>query len=106
MTHPAFAPVRRKLADLRQEHDRVRDAHRVVIEGVRPAILGQRTYDLLTDLKGFRHFERHNDRFRFDEALTHENYDRVLEAVPAFHADIEEFIAKLSVDPEPSPEIP
>ena len=48
------------------------------------------------NLRSFRHFERHNDRPEFDEALVEENQARTKEVVPAFITDIDRCSAAMS----------
>ena len=84
-----------------RSHQDILDQASVPVEGVRPAILSQETYDALTDLKGFRHFERHNYRFRFDETLVNENEARAEAAVPLFIRDALGFIEAMSAAGDP-----
>jgi hypothetical protein len=58
----------------------------------RPPILSLKTYELLNQLRAFRHFERNNYRFRFDFTLTETNFRRAAEVVPIFRAEVEAII--------------
>lgn len=81
-------------------HQAILDQAAAPIEGTRPAMISDQVYDALTELKGFRHFERHNYRFRFDSPLVQQNETTAEEIVPVFTRDIEEFIKMMSKDPE------
>jgi hypothetical protein len=79
-------------------HRDILDQASVAIDGVRPAIISADVYESLIALKGFRHFERHNYRFRFDEFLVEENEARAEKLVPEFCRDVERFMAAMSGD--------
>ncbi len=83
-----------------RSHQDILDQASVNVDGLRPAIIGQEVYDALVDLKGFRHFERHNYGFRFDGFLVEENEVRAEGLVAAFIVDVEAFIAVMSQSPE------
>nr|WP_294555507.1 hypothetical protein [uncultured Rhodopila sp.] len=70
------------------------------VDNVRPPILSEPVHDALTDVKGFRHFERHNCRLRFDNTLVEENEVRAERPVPAFIRDAQTFISVMSGTPE------
>jgi hypothetical protein len=83
-----------------KSHQEILDQASVGVDNVRPPIISEAVYDALTDLKGFRHFERHNYRFRFDNTLVEENEERAEGLVPAFIRDVEAFITVMSDMPE------
>jgi hypothetical protein len=85
-----------------RSHQEILDQASVPVDGVRPAILSQDVYDMLTDLKGFRHFERHNYRFRFDNTLVDENETRAENIVPLFVRDVLQFIDDMTPKPSSS----
>lgn len=82
-------------------HALLLDQASVAVEGRRPALITADVYDALLDLKGFRHFERHNYRFRFDGPLVSQNEAKAEGLVPCFIKDIEAFIAAMSDPGQP-----
>lgn len=84
-------------------HQAILDQASVRVNDLRPPIISETVYQALTDLKGFRHFERHNYRFRFDGALVQENVARTEELIPAFIRDVEAFIELMSDTPDDQP---
>jgi len=84
-------------------HQDILDQAAMPVEGVRPAIISAPVYTALAALKNFRHFERHNYRFRFNDMLVTENVGRAEELVPDFSRDVEAFIEMLSAPPGTAP---
>ncbi len=68
----------------------------VPIDNRRPAIISAGTDGALVALKGFRHFERHNYRFRFEPNLVEANESRAEKVVPDFIREIEAFMDAVS----------
>ena len=81
-------------------HQAILDQAAAPNEGTRPAIISDHVYEALADLKGFRHFERHNYRFRFDTPQVEQNETTAEEIVPLFTRDILEFIKQMSQTPD------
>ena len=79
-----------------QSHQDILDQASVAVDDRRPAIISEPVYDELTGLKTFRHFERHNYRFRFDPAQVERNEARTEVLVPMFIRDVEVFIETMS----------
>ncbi len=84
-----------------RSHQDILDQASVAIPNGRPPLISEQVYTELTLLRGFRHFERHNYRFRFEtEQVTH-NEERAESLVPLFIADIERFIEAMSPNQPP-----
>ncbi len=71
------------------------------VQGLRPAIISETVTDGLMKLRGFRHFERHNYRFKFEAQLVEANVSLVKILSPVFIQDILTFIASMSNDSAP-----
>lgn len=89
-----------------RSHQDILDQASMAVEGTRPALISEGVYSVLTTLKGFRHFERHNYRFRFDDEQVERNERLAETLVPSFIADIEAFMAVLSAHPENDVAVP
>lgn len=72
------------------------DQASVGVDGTRPPVVSDKVYNALTDLKGFRYFERHNHRFRFDSTQVERNENLAESLVPNFVNDVEHFIERMS----------
>ena len=64
-------------------HQDLLDQMRAELLGLRPALLDDALYALLTELKGFRHRVRHRYGFDLDPARTDESLVRLRTAFPA-----------------------
>ena len=49
-----------------RSHQEIFDAASIALPGLRPSLISGPVYDQLTAPTGFRHFERHSYRFRFN----------------------------------------
>jgi hypothetical protein len=65
-------------------HQDLLDQMSAAIEGKRPAVLSPELYEILVELKGFRHVVRHRYGFDLDPRKIDENVARVRAAFPAF----------------------
>jgi hypothetical protein len=66
------------------------------IQGSRPALLSQETYQILNTLRGFRHFFRHAYGTPIDYDQLKINLDKSLALVPLLEADVNHFLQTLS----------
>ncbi len=87
-------------------HQDLLDQMTAVIDGKRPALLDPKLYDLLVELKGFRHVVRHRYGFDLDPNKVDQNLERMRVAFPAFVKAVRclehVMTAEKKVDEEPS----
>lgn len=67
----------------------------LAVPGVRPALLGERTRELMHEARRFRHVVRHNDALRLKRADLARNLTLIRRLVPAFERDYRAFVGKM-----------
>ena len=72
------------------------------IKGKRPSVLDQRLYDLLGELKNFRHMARHRYGFDLDPVRLTENLARAREAFPLFVEAVRALERVMTAPPTPA----
>lgn len=74
------------------------------IPTVRPAVINDDLYQLLSELKSFRHLVRHRYEFDLDPAKVRENVEQMRIALPMFIEAVETLEQALMKDPGSTPE--
>lgn len=77
-------------------HQDILDQMRVPLAGLRPALLNDELYQVLTEVKGFRHLVRHRYGLDLDQVRTMENLTRMQTALPRFSAAVQELAARMT----------
>ncbi len=72
---------------------------RLEIAGIRPALLSESTYELLDELRRFRHFFRHAYGVELDPERVGKVVQIALQLVEPFQKDMESFLAQLKSQP-------
>lgn len=67
----------------------------ISVEGVRPSLITERTFELLSELRAFRHIFRHSYTFELDGERVLNLALKISELRKLFLADLDSFIRKL-----------
>ena len=92
--------IDRYIPSSERSHQELLDQASVELPGKRPAVITEAVYLELSALKEFRHFERHNYRFRFNTEQVTQNEKRAEDLVPRFIEDVEVFVQAMSSIPD------
>jgi hypothetical protein len=85
------------ISDSSQWHSVLLQRMSVEIPNIRPAFLTSKTYLLLNNLRGFRHFFRHAYGATIEYDQLKSNLDKSLNLLVNLESDLNQFIAKLSL---------
>lgn len=66
------------------------------VEGVRPAVISETSYNLLNELRAFRHFLRHAYSYELDPVKIGVVLERAFELKDLYKEDIETFLEKIA----------
>lgn len=80
-------------------HQDLLDQMRVALEGRRPALLNERLYEAMTELKGFRHLVRHRYGLDLDPVRTLANLERMRAVLPAFLSAVQTLERHMTAEP-------
>jgi uncharacterized protein YutE (UPF0331/DUF86 family) len=76
-------------------HQDILDQMRVPLAELRPALLDEELYQVLAEVKGFRHLVRHRYGLDLDPVRTMENLARMQTALPRFAAAVQELADRM-----------
>jgi len=77
-------------------HRELLERMRIEVEGVRPRVLSRPSFQLLNELRGFRHVFRSSYAFELDEERVRLIVRRWEKGKAAVHKDLQSFIARLT----------
>jgi hypothetical protein len=77
-------------------HQDILDQMRVPLAELRPALLDDELYQVLTEVKGFRHLVRHRYGLDLDPVRTMESLGRMQTALPRFAAAVQELADRMA----------
>lgn len=100
MAHPLFARLERQLELVKRELGNARkadlvDTMAVEVKGVRPAVLGAATRELMHEVRKFRHVVRHKYALELRRRDVARNFALAKKLVPAFERDWRRFAAAM-----------